>query len=172
MSETDYCLKCRDYLSNVLGPNQSDEDRIAARMVLSNPMDLNTAAQILEHRRNPDPQKPPETGVRRCRSRLPRHPSRPAIPPPAILRKPLRTPSARRSHARQHSVLQTIQALLAHKMVLTQNDVDAEGKPVRKWVFRHDKIRNSPRPGIRKRPGRARPQTHGRSKISRRLSHI
>jgi hypothetical protein len=37
---------------------------------------------------------------------------------------------------------EAIQALLIHKMALPQFDIDADGKPTRKWVFRHDKIRD------------------------------
>ena len=142
MSETDYCLKCRDYLSNVLGPNQSEEDRIAARMVLSNPMDLNTAAQILSTGETPtlkNLQKQEFAAV--DHDFRDTHPGQPF---------PLRQFSESiyerllRDEVTLDSTLffEPIQALLAHKMVLTQNDVDAEGKPVRKWVFRHDKIRD------------------------------
>jgi hypothetical protein len=35
-----------------------------------------------------------------------------------------------------------IQAMVAHKMALEQNDINAAGRATRKWVFRHDKVRD------------------------------
>ncbi len=35
-----------------------------------------------------------------------------------------------------------IQEMVAHKMALEQYDVDADKKPITKWVFRHDKVRD------------------------------
>jgi HEAT repeat protein len=47
INEKDYKAKCRAYLDDVLGPAQSEEEWAGARLVLSNPIDLTTAAQIL-----------------------------------------------------------------------------------------------------------------------------
>src|SRR5450759_5396639 len=47
ISEVGYKAKCRAYLEDVLDQAHSEEDRSGARLVLSNPMDLTTAAQIL-----------------------------------------------------------------------------------------------------------------------------
>jgi len=35
-----------------------------------------------------------------------------------------------------------IQVMVEHKMVLGRHDIDADGKPTQKWVFRHDRIRD------------------------------
>lgn len=142
MNESDYCRKCRDYLSNVLGPNQSEEDRIAARMVLSNPMDLNTAALILI-----TGETPTLKNLQKQEFAAVDHDFRDTHPgqqfplrqfSESIYERLLQDEIALDSS----QFFEPIQALVAHKMVLTQNDVDAEGKPVKKWVFRHDKIRD------------------------------
>ncbi len=52
-SEIDYESSCREYLHDVLSPLQSEEDRSNALFVLSNPMDLTTAALILASGQRP-----------------------------------------------------------------------------------------------------------------------
>ena len=51
--EEDYKVSCREYLDDVLSPSQSEEDRSNALFVLSNPMDLTTAALILASGQRP-----------------------------------------------------------------------------------------------------------------------
>jgi hypothetical protein len=35
-----------------------------------------------------------------------------------------------------------VKEMVAHKMALARFDVDADKKPITKWVFRHDKVRD------------------------------
>ena len=50
----DYQQACSTYLEDVLNSNQSAEDLVAIRRVLSNPMDLDTIAEILAHTKRPE----------------------------------------------------------------------------------------------------------------------
>jgi hypothetical protein len=47
ITEEIYQQRCRGYLESILGIDQQEEDRAEAQLVLSNAMDLTTAAQIL-----------------------------------------------------------------------------------------------------------------------------
>jgi HEAT repeat protein len=142
LTENDYKNRCREYLQNVLGDTQSEEDRSAARLVLSNPMDLTTAAQILV-----SGETPTLKNLQKQQFDAVDHDFRDTHPGQQF---PLRQFS---ESVYQRLLLdeitldssqffEPIQALLAHKMALTQNEVDADGKPIREWVFRHDKIRD------------------------------
>ena len=50
----DYQQVCAAYLKEVLDPNQSPEDLTATRRILSNPMDLDTVAEMLAHQERPE----------------------------------------------------------------------------------------------------------------------
>ena len=140
--ENDYKDKCREYLQNILGNDQSEEDRSAARLVLSNPMDLTTAAQILVAGETPTLKN-----LQKQQFDTVDHYFRDTHPGQLFPLKQFSENVYQRLLLDEITLdssqfFEPIQALSAHKMVLAQNEVDADGKPVRKWVFRHDKIRD------------------------------
>jgi len=129
-------------LEDVLDQAHSEEDRSGARLVLSNPMDLTTAAQILVSDVRPTLKNLQEQQFRRMsREFRDAHPGQ-EFPlkqfSESVYERLLRDEVALDSG----QFFEAIQAMATHKMVLGQYDTDADGKPTRKWVFRHDKIRD------------------------------
>ena len=142
MTEAGYVARCKDYLDDVLGGSQSEEDQSAARLVLSNPMDLTTAARILIRGERPTLNNLQQQQFEKAREEFDdTHPGQ---------EFPLRQFSESVYDRRLSDELaldtstffEAVEALVVHKMVLEQNDQDSEGKPTKKWVFRHDKIRD------------------------------
>ncbi|MEL4896972.1 HEAT repeat domain-containing protein [Crocosphaera sp. Alani8] len=54
LQETEYKQVCRDYLTNTLAQQNSDEEKIAIRRMLSNPMELTVVAQMLAENKTPN----------------------------------------------------------------------------------------------------------------------
>ncbi|RSL16922.1 hypothetical protein EDE15_2449 [Edaphobacter aggregans] len=142
MTESAYKQRCRDYLEDVLGNCQSEEDKTAARLVLSNPMDLTVAAQILVAGDTPTLRNLQEQQFTRVDRDF------------RDIRHGEQFPLRQFSESVYERLLgdeitldssqffEAIQVLSSHKMVLMQNEIDADQRPVRRWVFRHDKIRD------------------------------
>jgi HEAT repeat protein len=141
MSEDEYKQRCGAYIGDVLGPAQTEEDRSGARLVLSNPMDLTTSAQILVWGDLPTLSNLQEQQFRRM-SREFLDARREEFPlkqfSESVYKRLLRDVMSLDSGR----FFAEVQAMARHKMALGQHDTDADGKPRQKWVFRHDKIRD------------------------------
>lgn len=143
MDESAYKKRCMKYLDSVFCPNHSEEDRASARLVLSNPMDLTTAARILVSGGEPTLKRLQEQQFELVLGDFLRtHPGQ-EFP----LRHLAQSIYERRlkdelSLEANEAFFPAIQTMAAHKMVLERNELDAAGKPTRNWVFRHDKIRD------------------------------
>ncbi len=137
-----YDERCREYLSRVLASTQSEEDRSAARLVLSNPMDLTTAAQILVGGETPTLKNLQQQQFSAVDHDFrDTHAGQP-FPLTQFSDGVYERLLQNEITLDREAFFEPIQALAAHKMVLTQNGIDAEGKPIRRWVFRHDRIRD------------------------------
>jgi hypothetical protein len=142
MSEADYNSKCVDYLEHVFGEADSREDRDSVRLVLSNPMDLTTVAQILASGERPTLTNLQEQQFRKMKCEFEDiHPSQ-EFPIEQFSENVYQRRLRDETTLDSDQYFEVIHALAAHKMVLEQNDIDASAKPTRKWIFRHDKIRD------------------------------
>jgi HEAT repeat protein len=142
LTEDEYKAKCRGYLDDILGPSQSEEDQAAARLVLSNPMDLTTAAEILARGDHPTLKNLQEQQFRKVNAEFRDKHHGQEFPikqfSESVYQMLLRDEVAVDSDR----FFEEIQVLLVHKMVAPHFDRDADGKETKKWVFRHDKIRD------------------------------
>ena len=142
MAEEDYKAQCKAYVEDVLGPGHSEEEQSAARLVLSNPMDLTTAAQILVSGTRPTLGNLQEQQFKEMESEFKdTHPGQ-EFPlnqlSESIYERRLKDELALDSA----QFFEAIQSMVASKLALEQNDKDATGKGTKKWVVRHDKIRD------------------------------
>lgn len=142
LSETDYGKKCRDYIEDVLGPSQSEEDRIGSRLVLSNPMDLGAAAGILVVAERPTLRNLQEQQFQRVnREFRDLHPGQ-TFPLVSFSESVYQKLHLNDVTLDANQFFEAIQVLLKHRMALVQHDRDSSGKETEKWIFRHDKIRD------------------------------
>jgi HEAT repeat protein len=142
MTEAEYQSTCQTYIADVLGEGQPEEDRSAARLTLSNPMDLSTAAEILMGGAIPTLKNLQAQQYARMKTEFEgTHPSQ-EFPlqrlSESVYERRLRDELALDSD----QFLDVLGVMAAHKMVLERNEKDAAGKPLRRWFFRHDKIRD------------------------------
>jgi HEAT repeat protein len=142
MTEAEYQSTCQTYIADVLGEGQPEEDRSAARLTLSNPMDLSTAAEILMGGAIPTLKNLQAQQYARMKTEFEgTHPSQ-EFPlqrlSESVYERRLRDELALDSD----QFLDVIGVMAAHKMVLERNEKDAAGQPLRRWFFRHDKIRD------------------------------
>jgi HEAT repeat protein len=142
MTQAAYKFKCAVYLEEVLDDARSQEDRDAARLVLSNPMDLTTVARILVRGGRPTLTNLQEQQFRRAKADF--EDARPGweFPVQRFSESVYQRRLSDEMTLDSSQFFEAIQTMVAHKMVLEQNGVDAAGNPTRKWVFRHDKIRD------------------------------
>ena len=142
MEESQYKTKCKGYIEEVLSQEPSDEERSAARLVLSNPMDLSTVARMLLECRPPTLAKLHQQQFEQVQAAyLHTHPGQEfplASFSEDVYEKRLRDDSTFDSER----FFEVIQVMVQYKMSLEQNYVDVKGQPTRKWIFRHDKIRD------------------------------
>jgi hypothetical protein len=142
MTQQIYSSTCKAYLDDVLGDAQPEEDRSAARLVLSNPMDLTTAAQMLASGAKPTLSNLQEQQFGQMRLayedayRGREFPLKQLCE--SIYERRLRDELALDSG----QFYEAIKVMTEKKMVLEQNDKDDSGKETHKWFFRHDKIRD------------------------------
>jgi len=141
-NEDEYKILCRKYLADVLSPLQAEEDRSNALFVLSNPMDLTTASLILASGDRPTLNNLQEQQFKQMALDYKSHHAGEDVPLAnfsesiymAMLQDASALPAA--------DFFALIQEMVAHKMALEQHDINVENKPITKWVFRHDKIRD------------------------------
>jgi hypothetical protein len=134
--------ECATYLEEVLSDSNSQEDRAAARLVLSNAMDLTTAAQILANCERPSLTNLQEQQFERMQRKF--KDTRPGreFPLKQLSESVYQRRICDELTLDSEQFFEPIQAMVTQKMVLEQHDIDAAGKLTRKWVFRHDKIRD------------------------------
>ena len=142
MSEADYKSACRAYVEETLVKSQSEEDRSATRLVLSNPMDLTTASGILLSGERPTMTNLQEHQVRQMSGEFKDTHQGQEFPLKRFAE------STYEKRLRDDPTLDTnrffapIQTMVKYKLALAQHDKDADGKATEKWLLRHDKIRD------------------------------
>lgn len=142
LTESEYTEKCRQYIADVFGSAQSEEDRSVARLVLSNPMDLSTAAQILASGDRPTLSNLQQQQFDRMSYEFKDKNTGQNFPvrqfSESVYERLLRDELALDSD----QFFAAIQIMIMHKMALVQSHSEADGSSKQKWVFRHDKIRD------------------------------
>ena len=142
MSAADYQSECKAYLDDTLREAQPAEDRAAARLVLSNPMDASVAARILVSGSRPTLTNLQEQQFQRMKADFEdTHPGQ-EFPLLQLSESIYERRILDNLALDSDQFFEAVQPMVAHKMVLEQNDVNAAGIPTRKWVFRHEKIRD------------------------------
>jgi hypothetical protein len=142
LSEAEYKRRCHTYIENVLGNAQSEEDRSGSRLVLSNPMDLGIAAEILASGDYPTLRSLQEQQFRRADIEFRDTHAGQRFPLAEFSEHVYQQLLSNQATLDSDRFFEAIQVLVKHKMALVQYDRDASGKQTQKWVFRHDKIRD------------------------------
>jgi hypothetical protein len=142
MSEEVYEATCKAYLGEIFSDRQTLADRSAARRVLSNPMDLTTAAQILATGAKPtltNLQDQQFEEVRRAYENA--YPGR-EFPLKQFCESVYERRLCDELALDSGQFREAINAMAEIKMVFHENDKDDSNKEIRRWLFRHDKIRD------------------------------
>jgi hypothetical protein len=137
-----YKANCREYVGEVFSPSQAEEDRSVALSVLSNPMDLTTAALILASGERPTLSNLQAQQFGQVAADYQRHNPGEEVPLARFSEAVYEARLVDDPALPAANFIGLIREMVSHKMALEQLDTDADGKPTKKWVFRHDKIRD------------------------------
>ncbi|MDB9527930.1 HEAT repeat domain-containing protein [Oscillatoria sp. CS-180] len=137
--QASYLDLCKAYLERAFDPAQLDDERLAVRSILSNPMDLTLVAQMLAHG-----QEPNLLGLQQQQYEIMAEDYQTAH----LHRFPLAAFSEAVYQMRLNDeetipaaqFLDELRCLERYKMVLSRQSADLEGNPTQSWFFRHDKI--------------------------------
>lgn len=140
LTEAAYRGNVRDFLARALKPDQDADSMKAVLKVLSNPMDLTVCAHMLGRGEQPDLFRLQEQQYEQMAVEY----RRTHVGKPFPLKKFAGAVYQMRLNDQVELPVQDfyeeIIAMESFKMVLRRNREDAEGKPVKTWQFRHDKI--------------------------------
>jgi HEAT repeat protein len=138
--EAAYEQACSGYLEQVLHPQQDAAEREAAQRILSNPMDLTVIAAMLAAGKQPDLLRLQEQQYTvMAEEYQDKHLGQ---------EFPLETFSAAVYEMRlkdeatlpEALFLEELLGMARHKMVVSRQSKESDGKPAKEWYFRHDKI--------------------------------
>jgi HEAT repeat protein len=137
-----YEKDCEEYLASVLGKAQTEEDRLAAQRILSNPMDLTTAAQLIGAGARPSVRELQEQQFRQMEIRYRQIHAGNDFPlrrfAESVYQARLKDEPALDAAA----FFEEIQVMVRFKMALERHGEDSAGAATRQWIFRHDKTRD------------------------------
>lgn len=137
---SDYEQACKDYLTTILSLQQSEEEQKAVRRMLSNPMELTLVALMIARREKPNllnlQQQQYEMMAEDYNHLYPAK----IFPLQAFSETVYQMRLKDESAIPPEEWLEELQCMERYKMVVSRQSVDSEGKPTKKWNFRHDKI--------------------------------
>jgi hypothetical protein len=140
VSGKDYEQASQSYLAEVLDEQQPAEIFDSAKRILSNPMDLTVIAQMLAYVQKPDLfglQEQQYTVMAADYKRVNVGQEFPLTPfSEAVYQMRLQGEVA----LPEETFLKELQCMARKKMVVIRHARDAQEKPTKAWVFRHDKI--------------------------------
>lgn len=139
---SEYEQNCKNYLTTVLTQQQSLEEQIAIRRMLSNPMDLTIVALMLAKGEIPDLlnlQKQQYEKMKADYERL--YPSK-TFPLKAFAETVYQMRLNDQSEIPPNDWIEELQCMERHKMVLSRQITNIESKTKTEWYFRHDKIQD------------------------------
>jgi hypothetical protein len=142
MSKEEYDTRCSEYLYQRVGNAPTEEDRRAALLELSNPMDLTTAADIIATGTPLTRANLQEQQFEQMSKEYSRVASGQSFPLRQFAESVYQNTLQDVTALDDEHFFSEIQIMVDSKMVLEQHSRNTRGEEVRKWVFRHEKIRD------------------------------
>jgi hypothetical protein len=137
---SDYEQACKDYLTTILSQQQSEEEQKAVRWMLSNPMELTLVALMIARREKPNLLNLQQQQYEIMAEDYDRLYLTNIFPLKAFSETVYQMRLKDESAIPPEEWLEELQCMERHKMVISRQLIDFEGKPTKKWNFRHDKI--------------------------------
>lgn len=137
----DYDVAYKTFLAKVLEPNQPPEDLDTAQRILSNPMDLETIAEMIAAGETPELFNLQQQRYDRMAEdyRAQHFGNEFPLKPFSEMVYQMRLND--QDTLPKDQFVEAILCLEKHKMVLSQRSIDGDDKPTKAFYFRHDKIR-------------------------------
>jgi hypothetical protein len=137
-----YEKDCEEYVASVLGKAQPEEDRLAAQRILSNPMDLTTAAQLIARGARPSVRDLQEQQFRQMEFRYRQIHAGNEFPLRRFAQSVYQTRLKNEAALDATAFFEEIRTMVDFKMALERHGEDSAGAHTRQWIFRHDKTRD------------------------------
>ncbi|NJP11644.1 MAG: HEAT repeat domain-containing protein [Leptolyngbyaceae cyanobacterium RU_5_1] len=135
-----YEQACSRYLAQVLNEQQTEEELAATHRILSNPMDLTVIAAMIAAGKQPDLFRLQEQQYTVMAEEYQEKHLGQEFPldsfSEAVYQMRLKDEAA----LPKDPFLEELLGMERHKMVVSRQSRDREGKPAKEWYFRHDKI--------------------------------
>ncbi len=136
----DYRSECETYLEKTLGQGQDKESLIAARRILSNPMDLALVACMISRDKSPDIFQLREQQYLLMTADYEHiHPGK-HFPIEEFSETIYQMRINDQAVIPHHHFSDEVTCMDRHKMVLRRQFRNLDGKQIQEWYFRHDKI--------------------------------
>ena len=140
ISGVNYAQACQNYLATALNSQQSPEEQVAVRRMLSNPMELTVIAQMLGSGKKPDLLNLQQQWYEIMAADYERvHPGK-KFPLEAFSEMVYQMRLEDKADISAEQWSDELQCMERYKMVLMRQVVNAEGKAIPEWHFRHDKV--------------------------------
>lgn len=134
-----YIDKCCKYVREAFDDKNAAEELVAIRRILSNPMDLSVVAHMLAQGEQPDLFHLQEQQYQMMAVDFEqKHRTKFPLPSFAEAVHQMRLDDEESIPASEF--FDELACMERHRLVLSRQSVDPEGKPVKSWLFRHDKI--------------------------------
>lgn len=138
ISGSDYQQSCQKYLSNTCNQTLSEEEDIAVRRMLSNPMELTVIAQMLAYGKTPGLLNIQQQQYEMMEADYQRVHLDQEFPLKAFAETVYQRRLDDQAHIPAEKWLDELQCMERYKMVLMRQIEGAEDE--KEWYFRHDKI--------------------------------
>jgi HEAT repeat protein len=138
---SDYEHACKNYLATVLKSGIPEEE-IATRRMLSNPMELTIVAIILSQDKTPDLLSLQQQQFDIMRANYERIYPAKTFPLKTFAEAVYQMRLNDKAEISPEEWQEELQCMERHKMVISRQVTDLEGKPKTEWSFRHDKIQD------------------------------
>jgi len=136
----DYADRCRRFLAAALGDEQPAEDCAANRRILSNPVDATVVSAMLARGEAPDLFRLQEQQYEIMAKDYANKNAGTEFPLAKFAERVYQMRLNDESELPAAEFPAEIKALTEHKMAVVRQSLDGNGKPVKHWFFRHDKI--------------------------------
>ncbi|BDI19451.1 hypothetical protein ANSO36C_52530 [Nostoc cf. commune SO-36] len=135
-----YEQSCSRYLEQVLNDRQALEELEANQRILSNPMDLTVIAAMLAAGKQPDLFRLQEQQYTVMTEEYQEKHLRQEFPLDSFSEAVYQMRLKDETQLPEEQFLEELLGMERHKMVVSRQSKDSEGKPAKEWHFRHDKI--------------------------------
>lgn len=135
-----YEQACAQYLEQILNQQQDAEERDAVQRILSNPMDLTVIAAMLAAGKQPDLFRLQEQHYTVMAEEYQDNHLGQEFPLEQFSEAVYQMRLKDETVLPEAEFLEELLGMERHKMVVSRQANDREGKPAKEWYFRHDKI--------------------------------